>query len=352
LGGTMPFVPESGASMSARIIDCSLDKEAVWNRVSGRRSLFLDTMYWIEMADEVDATACRMRNQLREHVAAGRIFCPVSWGTLEELFKQSGPSLERMADLMEQLSLNACFVMRSELYDWELGRSIRRLRGDPADESLKGLFAPPAAFCGSGPQIVFSKDYPLTPDQKANAEAFMKREWSAIGIRELADKMGGSRSVETPPGYSTVAKLAQERLKGDRKKRLFIEEAGQCMYMYITPLLKSKYFGSMIPWLEQFDSGGNEEAWFQKALAQLPALYNFVEVMVAADLQPSRKDKYNDFMDHEIMCAPLAYADVFFSRDKNIRDLLRNRTKILSRNKCHYCGSFPELELWLAAQSA
>jgi hypothetical protein len=334
--------------MSAPTIECRFDKQAVWNRVSGRRSVFFDTMCWIEMADEVDATACRVRDQLRDRVAAGRIFCPVSWGTLDELFKQSGPSLERMADLMEQLSLNACFVMRTELYDWELAQSIRRLRGVPAEESLNGLFAPPAAFCGSGPRIVFCKDYALTSDQKANAEAFMKRELSAIGIRELADRMGGSRLDEKPPGYSTAAKLAQERLKGDRKRQLFIEEAGQCMFMYITPLLKSKYLGAMIPWLAQFDSGGNEEAWFQKALAQLPALYNFVELMVSADLQPSRKDRYNDFMDHEIMSAPLAYADVFVSKDKNVRDLLRNRTKILSRNKCHYCGSFAELETWLA----
>lgn len=338
--------------MSAPTIDCGFDKEAVWNRVSGRRSVFLDTMGWIDMADGVDATAGRVRDQLRENVAAGRIFCPVSWGTLEELFKQSGPSLERTADLMERLSLNACFVMRTELYDWELGRSVRRLAGGPAEESLNGLFAPPAAFCGTGSRIVFSEDYPLTPDQKANAEAFMKRELSAIGIRELADKMAGSRLDETPPGYSRAAKLAQERLKGDRKRQLFVEEVGQCLFMYITPLLKSKYPRAMIPWLSQFDSGGNEEAWFQKALAQLPALYNFVEVMVAADLQPSRKDRYNDFMDHEIMCAPLAYADVFFSKDKNVRDLLRNRTRILGRSECHYCGSFAELEAWLATLPA
>src|SRR5262245_35536453 len=92
--------------MTAPTIDCSFDKEAVWNRVSGRRSVFLDTMCWIDMVDEVDATACRVRDQLRAHVDAGRIFCPVSWGTLEEMFKQSGSSLARMADLMEELSLN------------------------------------------------------------------------------------------------------------------------------------------------------------------------------------------------------------------------------------------------------
>jgi hypothetical protein len=38
------------------------------------------------MANEVDASACRVRDELQKAVKAGRVFCPVSWGTLEELF--------------------------------------------------------------------------------------------------------------------------------------------------------------------------------------------------------------------------------------------------------------------------
>jgi hypothetical protein len=338
--------------MNTQMIECVFDKDSVWERVNNRLSVFLDTMCWIEMADEVDETACRVRDRLRELVAAGRVFCPVSWGTLEELFKQSGDSLHRMASLMEELSLNACFVMRTELYAWELARSVRRLLGGEADESLKGLFAPPAVFCGSGPQIVFPRDTQITPAQKANAEALMKHELSSIGIRELADKMGGSRLDETPAAYSTAARSVQERLKGNKKK-LFLEEAGNCMYLYITPMLKKQYPSSvMIAWLAQFNSGDNKEAWFQKALAELPALFNFIDVMMVADLQPSQKDEYNDFMDHEIMVAPLAYANVFVSKDRNVRDVLRNRTKILSRSKCQYCDSLGTLETWLTENAA
>ena len=76
------------------------------------------------------------------------------------------------------------------------------------------------------------------------------------------------------------------------------------MFLYITPLLKNKYLGSMIPWLAQFDSGGNEEAWFRKALAQLPALYNFVEVMVAANLQPSERTGTTTSWTTRMICHP------------------------------------------------
>jgi hypothetical protein len=69
--------------------------------------------------------------------------------------------------------------------------------------------------------------------------------------------------------------------------------------------------------------------------------------MIVADTQPERKDSNNHFMDNEIMVAPLAYADVFVARDKGIRDILRNRTKILSRTKCQYFDSLAALEPWL-----
>jgi hypothetical protein len=75
--------------------------------------------------------------------------------------------------------------------------------------------------------------------------------------------------------------------------------------------------------------------------------------MVEADMQPNRKDSNNHFMDNEIMVAPLAYADVFVSKDKGIRNLLgiTNR-QLLARTKCQYCDSLTELEKWLAANLA
>jgi hypothetical protein len=103
----------------------------------------------------------------------------------------------------------------------------------------------------------------------------------------------------------------------------------------------------MLQWLAQFTSPGDEAAFFEKALAELPALHNFIDVMVVADSQPTRKDHYNHFMDNEIMVAPLAYTDAFVSKDKGIRDILRRRTKILSRTKCQYFDSLESADAWL-----
>jgi hypothetical protein len=66
----------------------------------------------------------------------------------------------------------------------------------------------------------------------------------------------------------------------------------------------------------------------------------------------NRKDSNNQFMDNEIMTAPLAYADVFVSRDKGIRHLLRNHKAILARTTCQYCEHLGELETWLTSNIA
>src|SRR5579872_695097 len=101
--------------MPKQTVSFDYGDEALWKRIRCRKSVFLDTNAWIDMADEVDTTACRLRNRLGMLVASGNLFCPVSWGTLEELFLQAGESLIRSAVLMEQLSLNACYVMRREV---------------------------------------------------------------------------------------------------------------------------------------------------------------------------------------------------------------------------------------------
>ena len=323
--------------MAKQTIQFDFDNEAVWNRIRRRHSIFLDTNCWIQMADEVNETACRVRDGLKRAVVAGKVFCPVSWGILEELFLQSGRSLTVTSNLMEELSLNACFVMRREVFQWEFARSLGRCLGAPVDESLNGLFTTPAAFVGSRPAVMF--DMPdgqtISPEAVANAQADFRDEMGRIGITELANSMSGPGPAGAPPAYSEVAKRAMEEFKGDKSK-LFVAEATNCFATYVTPLLTRFPPLASTLWLKQFVGPSGDEGWFRRALTELPALYNFVDIMVATDRQPARKDKHNHFMDNEIAVAPLAYTDVFVAKDKGIRDLLRNRTHILTRTKCLY----------------
>lgn len=341
------------AFMSTQAIQFGYDMDSVWNRVNGRLSVFLDTNCWINMADGKTEVSVRVREKLRELVASGRVFCPLSWGILEELFEQSGASLPRTASLMEELSLNAIFINREELYAWELSRSVRRFLGQPADDSLNGLFAPPAAFVGSGPRVSFDlpEGISISLEAKTHAQAFMKRELSKIGVVELAKLMGGRKMDRTPPAYSEAAKKARDIFNGSKSK-LFLAEAGNSFHTYIMPFFGTYSQRVIAGWSAQFGPPEDEEAWFRKALVELPALHNYTDVMIVANSQPDRKDKYNHFMDNEIMVAPLAYATVFVSEDRGVKDVAGSRTKILSRTKCQYCDSLYNLENWLTNSAA
>lgn len=336
--------------MTTQKIQFGFDKDAVWERVNGRLSVFLDTNCWIDMADEANETACRVRDRLKALGACGRVFCPLSWGVLEELFKQSGESLKITSILMQELSLNAIFVMRTELYQWELARSVQRLCGKASD-SFHGLFAPPAAFLGSGLSVGFHDGCSISPIAQAHFQEYMKHHLSKIGVVELAEKMGRSTRYVTPPTYSEAAKKAKEMFNGDKKK-LFLMEACNIFRLYVTPVLLTYPPDVCWSWLEQFRKASDEETWYQMALVELPALHNFIDIMVVSDSQPDRKDKYNHFMDNEIMVAPLAYATVFVSKDKGIRDMLLKRTTILSRTKCQDRDSLDALERWLTEKIA
>jgi len=252
---------------------------------------------------------------------------------------------------MEELSLNTIFVMRTELFRWEVLRSISRLLGDSSAESLGGLFAPAAAFVGSGPCISWNMDDPLCPEAQEAVKAYMKQNLSSIGVVELAKNASGRKLSERFPAYSEAAKKLSAEFKGN-KGGLFLEEAVNCFHMYVTPVLLKLPQEIVATWSAQFGPPDDEEAWVLNALRELPALHNHIDIMVVADSQPDRRDSNNHFMDNEIMVAPLAYASVFVSKDRGIRDMLRNRTKILRRTRCQYCDSLKSLESWLAEHAA
>lgn len=339
--------------MAKQTIPLNYGTTALWNRVAGRKSAFLDTNAWIHMADGLDDTAARVRRRLSLLVAAGKLVCPVSSGTLEELYLQAGTSLGRTAALMEELSLNACYVTRNEVFQWEFGRSFARVLNAPWDDSLRGLYTVPAAYLGSNPcaTLTFPEGQRLTDYTVVNIQQYFSHEQSAIGVTELAMKLSGPRPTEDPPAYSDAAKKTMARFNGEKGK-IFAAEAENCFSMYITPLLHLFPVFAAEKWRTHFGSADDCEKWYRRVLADLPALYNFVDLMVEADMQPARKDSNNHFMDNEIMIAPLAYADVFVSTDRGIRDVLRNRTKILERTGCNYCDSLTAFESWIERVSS
>src|SRR4051812_5200905 len=109
--------------MVATTIPCSFERDSVWNKVRDRIPVVLDMNCWIDMGDDKSILATRIKETLRKRVSDGLIFCPLSWGLICELYKQSESSRLQVGSLMDELSLSISYAPRNEIFDWEIEKA-------------------------------------------------------------------------------------------------------------------------------------------------------------------------------------------------------------------------------------
>jgi hypothetical protein len=156
-----------------------------------------------------------------------------------------------------------------------------------------------------------------------------------------------------PPGScrSRGANSSSELTKGDKKKERQLEVNAAVDDVIIPVMLRLP--GQVNVELGRYiiaTHDGDLRRFIDGLLPLMPALSNYIDLMATVCQFPTRKDKINHFYDYEIMPVPLAYAAVFVSQDRGIKDLLRNKTDLLKRNSCRYCSDLGELEDWLKAE--
>jgi hypothetical protein len=344
--------------MAPKIVSCTFDKEAVWRKVRDRKPVVLDMNCWINMGDDKFPGARRVKDTLRKLVRDGLIFCPLSFGLIDEHYKQAEDSRLRVGALMDELSLNVSYASREEIFAWEVEQAVHRLAdAGPIDLSTYELYVPVLGYLNSRYRLEFPETFPsehvdeFTKRFKERAESLTFTELLTMRASRKEDRIFDFIDQIPAPGYSEEARHIWDWVKGDKEKHLRIE-AEAVFRLYIQPAISKlpppvlvKLWG-YVRAVPKDKYGG----FLGELLKSLPAIYNHAEVMAAVTQQPSRKNKINDFFDYEIMPVPLAYASVFVAQDKGIRDVLRNRTEILKRNPCRYCFDLAELEEWLKTE--
>jgi hypothetical protein len=341
--------------MADRIVSSSFNRDVSWRRINNRLAVFLDTNCWINMADEKSSLATQVKRTLLDRVSKNLLFCPVSFGLICELYKQSEDSRLRTGTLMEALSLNVSYASHKEIFAWEVERAVRRLAdAGPIDLSLDGIYVPLLGFLTSRFRLKYPEGFPskdvddCTGKIKARLESLTLTQWLRMSAGSLADGISDFVRHLPAPKYSEESKRIWNMVKGSRHKIQRIEDQA-VFHQYIKPairklpppvLVKFREYAQTVP---KDNSGG----FLGEFLKSLPALNNYSELMATIAQNPTRTDKINDFFDLEIMAAPLAYATVFVSEDKGIRNVLHQRTRILKRNNCQYCSDLMELAHWL-----
>jgi hypothetical protein len=326
------------------------DREPVWKRIQGREVVSLDSNIWIDMADGKKPDARPIKETLIDLVQAGTLFCPLSPTLIWELYKQDS-SLLRTGELMETLSLNVCFASTDEIFDWEVECFAKKLAGSEDDRcTRKMLFVPVMGYLTSRFRLVYPADTP--EDTIRDFGKIVQDRLNSLTLTELLKLRGDGISqflkCMPPTPFQKEALRARESAKGDRSKVWRTEEESVAS-RYIMPAIRKLPFPLRL-YVLQFAKNAPRDKYdgcLPTLLGALSAIHNHVEVMIRALEDPNRKDKSSDFFDLDMLPVPLAYADVFVSQDKWIRDILKNRGSFLKRNPCKFCQDFDELKKWL-----
>lgn len=98
--------------------------------LSRLKPIYLDMNFWITLLKNqtnLDSEGLKLEELLRKNVSEGKIFCPISMATFEELMKQADSNTrQKTAELIDALSLGVCIIEEPLRYNTEIAYFIKK----------------------------------------------------------------------------------------------------------------------------------------------------------------------------------------------------------------------------------
>src|SRR5262245_55537966 len=119
------------------------DRDPIKRIIKNRKSVFLDSNVWIDLQKDTVPANVSARAKLQAAVRSGKVFCPISFPTIMEMFKQTEPDRSKTAMLMDELCCGVAFCKSSEIFDWEVKRYCHlAVNGQYAEADIVYAYAP------------------------------------------------------------------------------------------------------------------------------------------------------------------------------------------------------------------
>lgn len=294
--------------------------------LSRRHILLLDTSVWIRLADRNDELAARISDRLTRLKDAEKIICPLAPPTIWELRKQTGASLTRMAELMEELSENVTFRSHEQIFDSEIESFLNYLiTGKFKPLSLNQRFGPVLSYLAPGYRLT-KADVSLT--QQGNAH--LHQSVSSMRLTTMVKWLGDKSSPPLSSKYDPLTASRQRReLAGnsvDLARRIETEFIAR---EHVLPRLKKMQADMTISErlritskIDALPRSRRYGSAIEHLLRFTPALAALVEVHTISCLDITRKNSLNDFFDRELLIYALAYSGSFAAIDRWISNLV------------------------------
>ena len=332
-----------------------MSKIALATSLKSRKAIYLDTKYWVILRNaaigataRVDGTALLLR--LRDLVAGGHAFCPISESTFAELFKQTDPKTRRVtANLIDELGLGVTLVPFYDRIPLELRHLIERRLGrtdrpKPADlvwmkaSYALGLMYQVGAPFDAATELVIQK-------------AFFDYLWT-VSMTEMVDQIGDSQPPELDRFDALASMLNADTARHAHELRGFahayeIEAAGAAdviapVAARVATDIAEEGAGRLMP-----REGPQWDALVSFWRALIPEVLKSDEGMeilrtthintcLHASLRWNRGHRFeaNDFYDFHHAQAALGYCDVFLTERSLMAMVTRSNIALDARYEC------------------
>jgi hypothetical protein len=357
---TFTSVPNAEEAVGKRSFSFRYERELIRQKIKNRLSVFLDTMFWIDLQNEKDAMAVALRTKLKDAVQRKKIFCPLSFATILEMGKQNAESRIKTSTLMDELSCGAAFANSKDIFEWEVERYCNITVNKVFKEAdVCFAYVPVVGYLSDKFKLIYDE---FSADEREEVEhlndAVLKKV-STMSLTELTKIRGDSvsemlKKFSSPPDYKSRIRKVRELYKGDKKK-MWLHEVATVFANSISGTMAKTVQGPMrttfLNMIKEIKPDENDTR-MTSALFSMPAIHNHIDLMAVIYQFPERVFSLNDFFDLEMAPVPLAYSDAFVTKDKWLNDIIERRSGMLRRTKCSLISGFEELSVWLDAYCA
>lgn len=321
-----------------------------------KEAVYLDIKYWIILRDVVDGVKDapierELLSLLREGVAQGRLFCPISDSTFGELLKKADEkSREVTAGLIDELSLGITLIPFDNRAATELAHLLHSARTPNAVYPINHLVWSKLSYVMG---FLHPHGAPFDPATNlAMQKALVEHMWT-LSMQEMI-RLIGDHAV---PSLERFAALAQRLNELNTRHAMELRSFAQTYENEVHGILHA-FNDVAIDIMSQMVSAENGDrppinedqrkdegrqlhnllfAAFKKDATKnaLPTLNILASLHASIRWNKRQRLKPNDFLDFQHATAALGYCDAFFT-ERSLRALIiASHIALDQRYACH-----------------
>lgn len=308
--------------MKSQKIISQINEEIVNSKIEERVSIVLDTNVWIDISENKNDQAVKIKAFLKDLVADKKIFCPLTYSMLSEIRKQDYSSALKVAELINELSLGVDFAEDNIIYDLEI------------ENFLENAIKEKETLINKCKIYRLSKLQDVLELIKFKIPILENKSIDIFGWKERWGNNNGNKTILRKNERNFVLKKIQNTLLEKLIEKAIDQES--------LLDLKQKFFNYLSSFPKDEDNTPSTTV-----LKKMPAHSNLFEVMTFTGFDPNRKGRINDLYDIQLMIIPFTYADILFAPDRWIRSSMETYRKHLHKNSAKYIGNWGEFEEYL-----